>query len=97
MAPDGAARTAAPTASAEAAAADPAAIEPASPAPAAARTEPPPPVDRPAQPELPLRSLQRYRQDPGFKNFMAKAQKRPGAARRPGIPGDYLDGEQRPR
>src|SRR5579885_2174436 len=68
------------------------------PAAAAIDTEPAPPGAEPEQPEIPLRSLQRYRQDPAFKNFMTKAQKKPGAAnRRPGIPSEYFDGEQRPR
>ncbi len=58
----------------------------------------PRPTTTPEQPEVPLRSLHRYRQDPAYRNFMAKAQKKPGAAtRRPGIPADYLDGERRPR
>ncbi len=58
------------------------------------------PATRPdaAQPEVPLRALQRYRQDPAYKNFMAKARKAPGAvSRRPGIPADAFDRQQRPR
>ncbi|HLZ71491.1 MAG TPA: hypothetical protein VKV26_16435 [Dehalococcoidia bacterium] len=45
--------------------------------------------------ETPLRSLQRYRHDPAFKNFMAKAQKPPGAVRRTNLPPDAFDREQR--
>jgi hypothetical protein len=85
-----------------AALAAPAAEGAAKPVAAPSTAEPAPvqptrPAALPEQPEVPLRSLQRYRQDPAFRNFMAKAQKKPGAARRPGIPADYLDGDQRPR
>lgn len=63
-----------------------------------AAADAPRPGEEPERTEVPLRSLQRYRQDPAFKKFMAKAQKKPGAAdRRPGIPSDYFDREQRPR
>jgi len=81
------------------AAADPAPAEPAAALPEAASHAAVPLASAhlPEQPEVPLRSLQRYRQDPAFKNFMAKAQKRPGAGRRPGIPSDYFDTQQRPR
>ncbi len=87
-----------PAAPADALAAPPATTPPATAveAPESA-DEAPGPATAADEPALPLRSLNRYRQDPAYKNFMAKAQKRPGATRRPGIPADYLDGERRPR
>jgi hypothetical protein len=98
-APDAAERPEPPAAPAGTVAASPA-PEPSAPAPESPETATATPHSAaPAErPQVPLRSLNRYRQDPAFKNFMAKAQKKPGTAtRRPGIPGDYLDRERRPR
>jgi len=94
-APEEAEGTAVLPALSEARSADPATVAPSAPAPAP--VQPARPADPPEQPGISLRSLQRYRQDPAFKSFMAKAQKKPGAARRPGIPSDYFDGQRRPR
>ncbi|HEY7293986.1 MAG TPA: hypothetical protein VH916_03050 [Dehalococcoidia bacterium] len=48
--------------------------------------------------EVPLRSLERYRQDPAFKNFMAKARKAPGSSPlRPGLPTDVFDRNRQQR
>jgi hypothetical protein len=58
--------------------------QPAATAGAGSRPEPdgpPAPAPTPAAPqaEIPLKSLNRYRQDPGFQNFMDKARRPPGA------------------
>jgi len=44
----------------------------------------PPTAAPPPEAEIPLRSLERFRQDPAYRNFMAKARRPPGAPdRRP--------------